>query len=370
MVAWIGVVAVAIVFLYYMDFSPNGHNPDGPFALTINILGSGTVTVYPSNETYAHGTIVTLTAFTTDPSWWFDQWFGDLEGFVNPETIFMDADKTVTAQFINGEDEKFRIWVVSDMQIDYAAPLSTTDWQDAVLDMNGLDPDIVCVNGDLVQNGWKAGSERDDYYIGKALSSCTSWYEIAGNHEFWSGGSWTASSTFTHTVGNLLLIFIGDRNSACTHSDSDFGWLHSQIVNNQDKNIFVISHPPVYDCGTPRSTQDPHAGMYYYMKFTDTNCVGALLQTVHVEAWFAGHIHTANGEIVQRSANSINPKWGTVHCATAGITTDRSAGDSMSILVELEEGSRTVVLKVRNHLTHTWFKEYAFELAYEFRSGS
>jgi PKD repeat protein len=68
------------------------------YTLTVNIVGQGSVTLDPPGGTYIEGTIVTLTA-EPDTGWQFDNWSGDLTGTANPETITMDADKNVTANF-------------------------------------------------------------------------------------------------------------------------------------------------------------------------------------------------------------------------------------------------------------------------------
>ncbi len=77
-----------------------GYTGGGPiqYTLTVNTSGSGSVTLDPSGGTYNDGTMVTLTA-TPDSGWQFNSWSGDLSGSNNPETITMDANKTVTATF-------------------------------------------------------------------------------------------------------------------------------------------------------------------------------------------------------------------------------------------------------------------------------
>ncbi len=67
--------------------------------LTINLNGYGSVTPNPTGPDYVTNTLVTLTA-TADPGWRFDHWEGDLTGSINPTTITMDTDKTVTAVFV------------------------------------------------------------------------------------------------------------------------------------------------------------------------------------------------------------------------------------------------------------------------------
>ncbi len=68
------------------------------YTLTVNIVGSGTVSKNPNQATYAHGTVVTL-----DPSasagYTFQGWSGDLTGSADPAQITMSSDKTVTATF-------------------------------------------------------------------------------------------------------------------------------------------------------------------------------------------------------------------------------------------------------------------------------
>jgi uncharacterized repeat protein (TIGR02543 family) len=66
--------------------------------LTTNVVGQGTVSLDPAGGNYDAGTVVTATAIP-DSGRQFDGWSGDLAGAQNPDTITMDADKTVTATF-------------------------------------------------------------------------------------------------------------------------------------------------------------------------------------------------------------------------------------------------------------------------------
>ncbi len=78
------------------------------FTLTVSVdpVGSGTVTVLPDQATYTSGTEVTLTA-TAEPGWTFTGWDGDASGDVNPLTIIMDANKSITAHFTEETFELF-----------------------------------------------------------------------------------------------------------------------------------------------------------------------------------------------------------------------------------------------------------------------
>ena len=68
------------------------------YSLTVNYVGNGVVTADPDQAVYAYETEVGLTAVAAD-GWTFSGWSGDLVGSVNPESIIMDDNKTVTATF-------------------------------------------------------------------------------------------------------------------------------------------------------------------------------------------------------------------------------------------------------------------------------
>jgi uncharacterized repeat protein (TIGR02543 family) len=68
------------------------------YSLTVNIIGSGSVTKDPDQATYTSGTQVILTAIPTD-GYEFIGWTGDLTGTANPSTIVINDNKTVTASF-------------------------------------------------------------------------------------------------------------------------------------------------------------------------------------------------------------------------------------------------------------------------------
>jgi FtsP/CotA-like multicopper oxidase with cupredoxin domain/fibronectin type 3 domain-containing protein len=71
--------------------------PPIEYSLTVNIVGSGSVSVNGSSP-YPAGSVVQLTA-TPAAGWMFSGWSGDLSGSTNPEYLLMDSNKTVTATF-------------------------------------------------------------------------------------------------------------------------------------------------------------------------------------------------------------------------------------------------------------------------------
>ena len=83
--------------VYTYDQSGNrSHVYVGEYSLTVNAVGSGTVTKNPDQPIYNAGTSVTLTAVNGSQT--FSEWSGDQTGNINPSTILMNGNKSVTAR--------------------------------------------------------------------------------------------------------------------------------------------------------------------------------------------------------------------------------------------------------------------------------
>ncbi|UCD05310.1 MAG: zinc-dependent metalloprotease [candidate division WOR-3 bacterium] len=67
--------------------------------LTVSVVGNGVVNRVPDLPYYPRGSAVELTA-VPDSGWVFSYWSGNLWGSQNPDTIIMNGDKQVTANFI------------------------------------------------------------------------------------------------------------------------------------------------------------------------------------------------------------------------------------------------------------------------------
>ena len=74
------------------DVSISGHQ------LNISIVGYGSVTKNPDKDAYNHNENVALTPVPS-ADYQFDHWEGDLLGNTYPETLVMNADKSITAHF-------------------------------------------------------------------------------------------------------------------------------------------------------------------------------------------------------------------------------------------------------------------------------
>ena len=67
---------------------------------TAGVVGSGSMT--PASGSYACGSVLTLTATPGDNTWAFSGWSGGYTGSLNPATLELDSDTSVTANFVQG----------------------------------------------------------------------------------------------------------------------------------------------------------------------------------------------------------------------------------------------------------------------------
>jgi PKD repeat protein len=96
------------------------------YNLTVNTVGQGTVSLSPSGGTYTAGTVVTLSPIPS-AGWQFSSWSGDLTGSTNPGSITMDADKTVTATFIQTTSPPVADFTASSTSIQAGQSVTFTD---------------------------------------------------------------------------------------------------------------------------------------------------------------------------------------------------------------------------------------------------
>jgi hypothetical protein len=92
--------------------------------LTLNINGNGSVNITPNLPQYPRGTPVELFAIA-DPGWSFSHWGGNLWGSQNPDTLIMDANKTVYANFIETGVEEGKAGLMASNYLDIS-PNPTT----------------------------------------------------------------------------------------------------------------------------------------------------------------------------------------------------------------------------------------------------
>jgi len=84
------------VVAHYRDEPPG---PEIYYWLTVRAGTGGTTNPTPGKYQYKEGTAVSVTA-RPDTHYLFTDWSGDMSGTANPLTVTMDADKSVTANFL------------------------------------------------------------------------------------------------------------------------------------------------------------------------------------------------------------------------------------------------------------------------------
>jgi len=98
------------------------------YSLKLDILpvGSGTVDLSPSGDTYVDGTVVNLTA-KSNLGYIFSEWSGDASGTLNPVSITMNSDKIIDVIFEEGVYEDFNDGVADDFITDGSGRWNATN---------------------------------------------------------------------------------------------------------------------------------------------------------------------------------------------------------------------------------------------------
>ncbi len=69
------------------------------YMLTVGVTGGGSVIQNPTNTILPSNAVVTLTAVSNNPSWYFSGWSGDASGTSNPLNVTMNSNIVITANF-------------------------------------------------------------------------------------------------------------------------------------------------------------------------------------------------------------------------------------------------------------------------------
>ena len=79
-----------------------------PYAVTVSMVGSGTVTRNPDQASYPYGTEVQLTA-APGLGWAFSGWSGDTTGSVDPLALVVTRERSLTATFVDATAPVVRV---------------------------------------------------------------------------------------------------------------------------------------------------------------------------------------------------------------------------------------------------------------------
>ncbi len=258
---------------------------------------------------------------------------------------------------------------------------------------NNLDCHVIINNGDMVD---QPASDWDNFHVAWDAANGTNESNLIyknyvhGNHEgqFWdtntnsvtinwanysrlcpSGrrGDWTWINenrwgpNYTAQIGNLLFVaygvwdydwFDGGKGHLMNdHTDNGEGWLNwfnQTIQNNQDKNIIVVPHIPVYDTVASSTT------VYDYWKESDD--LIWIMENYNIALWVSGHTHNSHS-----TSNMIVEKYGTCH-----VNLGDNKNHYESRMFYFEEGSDEVLIRSRNHDSQSWQSSYDYTATLDF----
>jgi len=146
------------VFLIHKDMELTAHfEPKPPTTLTINTVGGGTVKKDPNLPKYPWGTDVTLTA-VPDAGKIFLYWEGDVTGIQNPETVKMDANRSVTAVFGNKRDASPRSDDFSQCELNASVWTVVNPAGDASLEVTGKEAKFTIPGGNA-HDMWQTNTD-------------------------------------------------------------------------------------------------------------------------------------------------------------------------------------------------------------------
>ena len=97
------------------------------YTLTVNSNGNGTVTKMPDQPAYPPGSGVTLTA-NPATGWMFTTWSGDATGSTNPLFVTMNANKTITATFVDTSGPTVTVTAPNGSETYQAGHVATVQW--------------------------------------------------------------------------------------------------------------------------------------------------------------------------------------------------------------------------------------------------
>ena len=166
------------------------------YALTISVAGQGNVNLNDSGP-YYYGDVVLLTAAAA-VGWSFDHWSGDLGGSVNPTTILINGDKSVTATFT---------------QIEYTLTVSAVG--SGIVNLNNSGPyhygDIILITA-VPAIGWSF-----DHWSGNLIG-------IVNPANLFIIGNMSVTATFTQDQYTLVVTVVGGGSVSENPSQATYVW--------------------------------------------------------------------------------------------------------------------------------------------------
>ena len=175
------------------DDNDNGDTPQ--YQLTVTTVGQGSVTLVPPGGTYDENSLVALIA-NPDADWSFSTWSGAAAGSTATTAVLMDADKIVTATFVQNQaqDTEAPTWPAGSIaaSADIGATFLTLTWDEA-------QDNLAVTNYRILKNellmDTTAGNKTDVAVTGLSMDTAYTFRVEDGD----AAGNWSAIG-ITHTA--------------------------------------------------------------------------------------------------------------------------------------------------------------------------
>ena len=209
--------------------------------------------------------------------------------------------------------------------------------------------------GDITHHGDRDSLMR--YLNLRDKSRIPKWFQVAGNHEHRNGGIVHyrqlvgEASPFVFTEGNIAWFFLSDEQKRAPGNIStrSLRWLRSNLNRHRDKIIILCSHqiPPNT---TGRSSED-----LFCLHPRDR--IRDIFGEFPIALSLFGHEHHA-----PYSRKQMTQKNGTMYINAASMNHAYGTQMSASLILELEENKREIVVRRRDHDRQRFQDEFEIKI--------
>lgn len=238
-----------------------------------------------------------------------------------------------------------RVFVCSDIHIGYIEDdLDGDVWFDRALsDLKTIGPiDYGLALGDIAHNGMS--EEMQKYVAIRGTSHISTWYELAGNHEYFNGeiesfyNIVNPGKTYMVVDGNLVWFFLSDEVAGPegNFSDKTFVWFIDMLAKNQDKIIIVCTHQCVY--GTVRDSTNSNRHIY------PVEMIAEILNRFRIDLWLCGHQH-----YYPYSSEDMYYDGTTWFINVSSMHHGYSTKMSQSVILDFHQGTKEITAYHRSH---------------------
>jgi len=213
------------------------------FNVTINVVGSGSVTLDPPGGVYYNGTVVTLTA-TPLTGFVFSGYSGDFKGWMNVETMTADGNKNLTATFSTLPAPRFATGIWTSAAEVSKLPTSGLGWDNLMAGANepigppNLSDNEDSVNVAILAKALVYARTGDQSYRQAVISACMAAIGTEGGETLALGRELLAyvlaadlvglppaeDATFRNWLRNMLTKDINDQTLRSSHELRPNNW--------------------------------------------------------------------------------------------------------------------------------------------------